>query len=521
MSYPERVIAEELLEGFTNGFRLNYKGPRMHCMAPNLISAVQNRTETLKKIQNEISFGRILGPFNCLPISTLRVSPIGLVPKPDGKWRLITHLSYPHDCSINSFIDPELCKVSYCSFDKILDKIYECGKGALMAKVDIKSAFRLLIVNPADFDLLGIYFEGQFYIDKCLPMGCAISCSLFEKFATFLHWAVEKASGTSMLDHYLDDFFFVGQEGTENCLNLMNNFQNLCRDLGVPIAENKTTGPTTVIEFLGLLIDTVLMMVRIPYDKLQKLQGLLKYMLNRRKVFMKELESLVGLLAFCSRAIPSSRAFLRRFYDLIASVKIKRPYYMVRINKETKADILMWIEFLDRFNGQFFFPEREWLTNEVLQLFTDSSGNADLGCGAYFNGHWAQFRWPTEWRNNSLLRNLTFLELVPVVLALFLWGSSLRNKKILFNIDNMALVSVINKRTSKDKMVMKLLRPLVLVTMLNNVQFKGVHLSSCDNAIADAISRFQLQRFQVLAPQADPYPEPIPTEFLEVISGLF
>ena len=46
---------------------------------------------------------------------------------------------------------------------------------------------------------------------------------------------------------------------------------NVCDELGVPIAENKTVGPANIITFLGFIIDTVLMMVRIPEEKLQKL----------------------------------------------------------------------------------------------------------------------------------------------------------------------------------------------------------------------------------------------------------
>jgi len=33
----------------------------------------------------------------------------------------------------------------------------------------------------------------------------------------------------------------------------------------------------------------------------------------------------------------------------------------------------------------------------VLQLFSDSSGNPNLGCGAYFAGYWVQFQWPNHW----------------------------------------------------------------------------------------------------------------------------
>ena len=68
----------------------------------------------------------------------------------------------------------------------------------------------MLIVNPADFDHLGIKFEDKYWIDKNLPMGCAISGSLFEKFATFIHWLGQSKCGLDTLDHYLDDLLFAG-----------------------------------------------------------------------------------------------------------------------------------------------------------------------------------------------------------------------------------------------------------------------------------------------------------------------
>ena len=61
---------------------------------------------------------------------------------------------------------------------------------ATMAKADIESAFRLLPVHPDSFHLLGFQLDGLFYFDKCLPMGCAISCVYFEAFSTFLEWVV-------------------------------------------------------------------------------------------------------------------------------------------------------------------------------------------------------------------------------------------------------------------------------------------------------------------------------------------
>lgn len=217
-------------------------------------------------------------------------------------------MSYPKENSVNDFIDEKVCAVKYSSFDQVLDMIYGLGKSQELGKIDIRQAFRLIIINPSDFDLLGIMFDDKYYVDKCLPMWCSISCALFENFSTFLHWVVEKKSGLSTLDHYLDDVLFAGAALTNDCQKLMDTFCFVSQELGVPIAENKTEGPTTKLTFLGLEIDTVLMKVRIPEEKLNKLRLGIHYIMDHKNIKLKELESIIGLLAFCARAIPSARA---------------------------------------------------------------------------------------------------------------------------------------------------------------------------------------------------------------------
>lgn len=516
--YPAKEDAKVLVDGFLNGFRLNYSGPRFPIESKNLLSADQFKDETLEKLYQEVKLGRMLGPFSHIPISNLRTSPIGLVSKSDGGWRLITHLSYPEGNSVNSYIDPQFCKVNYSSLDSILEKIYDLGHKAKLGKVDIKSAFRLLTINPNDFDLLGIKFCGNYYIDKCLPFGCSVSCNLFEKFSTFLHWVVETRTGLHTLDHYLDDFIFMGGDHTNECSLLMSTFKELCIELGVPVAENKTLGPTTFLPFLGYTIDTESMVVLIPQEKRDKLKNMLLSLISKKKIARRELESIVGLMSFCARAIPSSRAFLRRFYDLISSVKY--PSHKIRLNPEIKEDVNIWLLFLDKFNGYCFFPDKLWISNEIVHLFTDSSGNPDLGCGAYNYGSWAQCRWPNSKRFRDLMSNMSLLELIPIVMAMFLWVAQFANKKILFHTDNLALVSIINKRTSKEKVIMKLIRPFVLLTMLHNVQFKAIHIEGIKNEIADSLSRFQMARFRRLAPSADNNPVPVPREFWTIILDL-
>ena len=221
-----------------------------------MLSVKANPIAAVEKLQNEIDLGRMAGPFQFRPISNLRCSPIGLVPKKTSGLRLITHLSYPANYSVNDYIDETYTKVSYSSFDNAVQMVQKLGKNCFLAKMDIKSAFRLLKVYPGDFDLLGIKRLDKYYIDKCMPMGCSISCSSVEKFSSFLQWIVEKESNSKHIDHYLDEFLFAGASDSSDCKDLMNCFEVICRKLGVPIANEKTEGPCTVLEYLGLTIDT-------------------------------------------------------------------------------------------------------------------------------------------------------------------------------------------------------------------------------------------------------------------------
>jgi hypothetical protein len=98
--------------------------------------------------------GRIAGSFPEPPFPTVRVSPIFVIPKTSStEFRLIHNLSFPPNNSVNDFIDREHCSVKYSSIDDAVKMIHDLGRNALLAKCDIKSAFRLLRLAPNEFDL--------------------------------------------------------------------------------------------------------------------------------------------------------------------------------------------------------------------------------------------------------------------------------------------------------------------------------------------------------------------------------
>lgn len=113
------------------------------------------------------------------------------------------------------------------------------GKGALLCKVDLSSAFRLLPIQPTDFSLLGMCIENKYYFDMCMTFGCSIACSTFEKISSFLHWLVVQKAQNQNIIHYLDDFLFTGRRKTSQWSELAEVFQLTCRELGVSINDFK------------------------------------------------------------------------------------------------------------------------------------------------------------------------------------------------------------------------------------------------------------------------------------------
>lgn len=98
-------------------------------------------------------------PFSDPPLTNLRISPLGIIPKKEpNSYRLIYHLSYPYDDSFNDQIETSLSSVTYASFEFAISHLRSLGEGALLAKADVKSAFRILPIHPDSFCSLGIYF---------------------------------------------------------------------------------------------------------------------------------------------------------------------------------------------------------------------------------------------------------------------------------------------------------------------------------------------------------------------------
>ena len=173
----------------------------------NLLSAVDHPRVVQAYLDNEIMEERVISLGSTQEALQLGIqcSPFGIIPKkhkPDA-WRLIVDLSSPEGHSVNDGISKELCSLSYVSLDDVVACIMTVGRGSMLAKMDIKQAYRNVPVHPQDRLLLGMYWNDMVYVDATLPFGLRSAPLIFSALADAVLWKKQQR-GVKCVFHYLD-----------------------------------------------------------------------------------------------------------------------------------------------------------------------------------------------------------------------------------------------------------------------------------------------------------------------------
>ena len=431
-THPDQQYVAFLLRGMTLGFN---RAQKLRSSKRNMKSALEHRTIVQDYLTQESIHKTLLGPFLPQDIQHLGVhtSKCGVIPKKHtpGKWRLIIDFSSPENHSVNDGIDATLTSLTYTRVEQVAQAVLELGPGTQMAKIDIKSAFRIIPVHPDDRPLLGMLWEDQVYIDAALPFGLRSAPKLFNALADALEW-IAKRLGIEFLWHYLDDFITIGRPGSEECTFFLHLLINLCSRLGIPLATEKVEGPSTCLPFLGIEIDSVAQELRLPMVKLSRIHAMLSEWEGKTRCTQKELQSLAGHLQHAASVVRPGRSFLRRLYDLQATVT--KPHHHIRLSAGIKSDLAWWRTYIELWNGVSFLTTCAPLPPST-SFESDASGS--WGAGAVWQHRWFQLAWKSEQERQH---NIATLELVPIVISAAVWGRHWQGQSILCKCDNLAVV---------------------------------------------------------------------------------
>ena len=502
-THPDRHKVDSVINGLKFGFDIGFRGVFTVTAPKNNSSAMKNSGAVSEAVYKEIQRGHTAGPFSKPPFTHNHISPIGAVSKPDGSARLIMDLSQPHGKSINEFISKDEYPTNYVHFDLATDLVYTMGRGCLLSKVDIKHAYRLLPVRPQDWPLLVYCWEGLYFVDLKLPFGSRSSSSIFTSFADLVCWILTTKVKLVII-HYSDDYLLVSVADMVRAKNDLRDLLATFDYLEIPVATDKLIGPATEVVYLGITINTNTFIISIPDDKIDEVLSVLPKWCSRRTCKKSELLSLLGKLNFFATVVRAGRLFVRRLIDL--STTVKQNHHHVTLNSEARSDIHWWCEFLPKWNRCSIVPNPLKIRSSDIKLFTDAAKT--IGLGAIYGNAWIQAKWPKDFVD----LDIDFKELFAIFAAVITWGKQWAGRRVVVVTDNKPITQIWDSGSTPAPKLMSLVRRLFLFAANNNFSMSFKHILGHYNEVADALSRFQVDRFKSLAPLADPHPTAIPPD---------
>ena len=287
---------------------------------------------------------------------------------------------------------------------------------------------------------------------------------------------------------------------------------DLCSELNIPMAIEKTQWASTLIVFLGILLDGRNMVLSIPLDKKEKALKLLNEFADRKKATIQEIQVLTGFLNFLTKAIFAGRIFTRHLYSKAAQFQVTskgkirklKQHHHVQLDSEFKFDCEVWRVFLTHHHEKAVcrlmidFDKATYAGTE-LRFFSDASANKILGYGAVFNNDWLFGQWEPGFIENQK-PSIEYLELFALTAALLTWGDKIMDMRVVIFCDNSAVVQMVNTLTSSCKNCMYLIHLITLNNLVDNRKVFVKHLRSEENVLSDALSRMNFKKFWKLVP---------------------
>jgi hypothetical protein len=426
------------------------------------------------RIKDEI----IDGNYIVLPDSPTLVSPLAVVPKPNGDIRLIHDLSRPQNNSLNDFASKDECR--YVTVEQALQN---CSPGSFLCTLDLQWAYRSIPIKPEERTLTGLSWQfdqgSTTYLADCrLPFGARKSPAIFNRITQSIQRMMIKRGFN--VSCYLDDFL-IHEPTKEKCQTALNTLISLLRKLGLRINWRKVCDPCQCLTFLGVQIDTIKGTLRLDPSKASDLKSHIEDLLTKTRITKKQLQSLGGRLNWAANVHPWGRPYMDSTYRAISC--LQKPQHKFRIAKDFTEDLAWWLTRLNDDNHVRLL----WDSRPGICLYTDSS---TVGGGAFCHGDWMYINWIID-RPQLASCHINLKELAMAVEAAARWAPHYQAYHLDIFTDNMVTFYALNNKRSKNRLAALLLKQLATIAATYNVTIQGHYIKGECNDMADCISRLQ------------------------------
>lgn len=338
---------------------------------------------------------------------------------------------------------------------------------------------RCLLQHVEDRKYLKFIWKDKLYEFTCLPNGLSTASRIFTKVLKPLFSALRKTGHTNVA--YIDDSLL--QSDTFNsCKQNVKDTLDLVDSLGLTAHPEKSVAlPSQTIEFVGFVLNSVDMTVRLSYRKAQDIKQLASNIIQKQLVPIRQFAKLIGKFVAAEPGVPYAALYYKQLeLDRDAALKEYKGDFDAKmvISKNSKECISWWIQNIET----SFRPISHGPPNRKIE--SDSSligyGGHDITNNCSFSG---------RWKNKDKKFHINYLELKAAFLNIKYFCESAQDEHVHLFLDNMVAIKYLNKMGGRKYILNELTRKIWKWCAERNIWITVFHIPTKMNIRADTLSR--------------------------------
>lgn len=390
--------------------------------------------------------------------------------KSDGKLRIILDLS-----AFNEHV-----RYKHFKMDSIQTALDLMSPSCYMASIDWKDAYYSVPVAEEFRKYLVFMWKNQLLQYTCLPNGLASGPRLFTRLSKvlFSQLRMEGFISTS----YIDDCLLFGKTLDEAKANVVKTVELSTKAGFVIHPEKSVLTPTREITYLGFILNSQSMTVRLTKERVHKIKTRCIKVLRAGSVTVHKFSHVIGLMVASFPGVKFGQLYYRRCDNFkTKSLKEGRGDFRTHITLTVgcRQDLEWWISNIEGAYRPVNPPPPK------ITLETDAS---NIGWGACVKGDESR-QTGGKWSREEGKEHINYLEMLAVWLGIQCFVRDKQNVCIKILSDNTTTVAYLNHMGGTKPKCNMLARRIWTWCETNNNWIVAAHIPGEQNVIADKHSR--------------------------------
>ena len=397
------------------------------------------------------------------------VSSIFLRPKRDGSYRLILNLK-----NLNDYVDKLHFKM-----ENLKSALTIVTPNCFFGCIDLKQAYFSIPVSVESQGWLVFWWHGQYFAFTVLANGLSSAPRVYTKIMKPVFSSLRKIGHNNV--SYIDDSLLKGDTREECAENIFETVQ-LVDSLGFTVHPEKSVlFPTQEIVFVGFIINSVSMTIRLTPEKAEDIVKKCLIILSCDKITIRDLAKLIGKMVASEPGVQYAPLFYK-------PLEIEKDAALKGVCGNFDSEMSLSSEGID--------CVKWWISNvraadkPIIRKPPDiviESDSSLTGWGAINKSNFATVS--GIWSKADLSHHINYLETKAAFLALQHFCDKLCDVHVRLFLDNVVAIKYLSKLGGRKVELNRLTKEIWEWCMARNIWISAFHIPGKDNSIADKLSR--------------------------------